>query len=225
MEEIMNTIIFACSTLRKELLAAMKENNNHTPIFFLPREVHTDPKFLHTYVQDKIDRFCQVDRIVICTSGCGGGTIGLTATTAEIVIPRTRDCLDILLSSNSLSTLERNYEGVFFTDSWLDFTRNSPIDLDKLEAERGKEGAAKFIKKLYSRINQFYIIDTGCYDLTPVRKYVRRMAHILNGTVEEIQGQYGILKKIAKNQFDEDFLILRKGDTVPHGFTFPVSTK
>lgn len=42
MEEIMNTIIFACSTLRKELLAAMKENNNHTPIFFLPREVHTD---------------------------------------------------------------------------------------------------------------------------------------------------------------------------------------
>ena len=194
----MNTIIFACSTLRKELLAAMKENNNHTPIFFLPREVHTDPKFLHTYVQDKIDRFCQVDRIVICTSGCGGGTIGLTATTAEIVIPRTRDCLDILLSGNSLSTLE---------------------------AERGKEGAAKFIKKLYGRINQFYIIDTGCYDLTPVRKYVRRMAHILNGTVEEIQGQYGILKKIAKNQFDEDFLILRKGDTVPHGFTFPVSTK
>ena len=193
----MNTIIFACSTLRKELLAAMKENNNHTPIFFLPREVHTDPKFLHTYVQDKIDRFCQVDRIVICTSGCGGGTIGLTATTAEIVIPRTR----------------------------LDFTRNSPLDLDKLEAERGKEGAAKFIKKLYGRINQFYIIDTGCYDLTPVRKYVRRMAHILNGTVEEIQGQYGILKKIAKNQFDEDFLILRKGDTVPHGFTFPVSTK
>ena len=102
----MNTIIFACSTLRKELLAAMKENNNHTPIFFLPREVHTDPKFLHTYVQDKIDRFCQVDRIVICTSGCGGGTIGLTATTAEIVIPRTRDCLDILLSGNSLATLE-----------------------------------------------------------------------------------------------------------------------
>lgn len=51
------------------------------------------------------------------------------------------------------------------------------------------------------------------------------MAHILNGTVKEIQGQYGILKKIAKNQFDEDFLILRKGDTVPHGFTFPVSTK
>jgi len=43
--------------------------------------------------------------------------------------------------------------------------------------------------------------------------------------LEEIQGQYGILKKIAKNQFDEDFLILRKGDTVPHGFTFPVSTK
>lgn len=70
----------------------------------------------------------------------------LTATTAEIVIPRTRDCLDILLSGNSLSTLERNYEGVFFTDSWLDFTRNSPLDLDKLEAERGKEGAAKFIK-------------------------------------------------------------------------------
>ena len=102
----MNTIIFACSTLRKELLAVMKENNNHTPIFFLPREVHTDPKFLHTYVQDKIDRFCQVDRIVICTSGCGGGTVGLTATTAEIVIPRTRDCLDILLSGNSLATLE-----------------------------------------------------------------------------------------------------------------------
>lgn len=221
----MNTIILACTTLKKELLAAMAENSCHTPILFLPREVHSDPKFLHTYVQDKIDRLHNVDRIIICTSGCGGGTVGLTASTAEVIIPRTRDCLDILLSDTSLATLERNYKGVFFTDSWMEFTKDSPIDLDRLEAEKGKEGAADFIRKLYGSINQFYIIDTGCYDLHPVREYVQRMVDILDGTVEEIPGRYGILKKIAKNEFDEDFLIVKKGDTVPQGFSFPFPAK
>ncbi len=219
----MNSIILSCPTLKKELLAAMREYGCHTPVMFMPRELHSDPQYLHTYVQDKIDRLYNIDHIIICTSGCGGGTIGLKASTAELIIPRTRDCLDILLSDQSLKTLKRNYKGVFFTDSWLEFMKNSSLDLDRLEAEKGKEGAVSFIRKLYGSINQFYIINTGCYDMAPVRAYVDRMVKILNGTVEEIPGSYGILKKMAANHFDEDFLIVPKGGQVPENFVFPIS--
>ena len=143
----MNTIIFACSTLRKELLAAMKENNNHTPIFFLPREVHTDPKFLHTYVQDKIDRFCQVDRIVICTSAAaavrwtdgnhGGNCDSTDAGTAwtfffpATLSPRWKE----ITKAFSLPTAGWNLP-VILPLTWINWKRNE-----------AKKGAAEFIKK------------------------------------------------------------------------------
>ena len=53
-------------------------------------------------------------------------------------------------------------------------------------------------------------------------KNVQQIADFFNVSTDYLLGNTDIKNQ---NQFDEDFLILRKGDTVPHGFTFPVSTK
>ena len=78
----------------------LAEHKLDTPVYFLPRRLHADPKELAEYLQNTIDSFDNVDRILICVSGCGGGTAKLRATTAELVIPKTRDCLDLLLSGD-----------------------------------------------------------------------------------------------------------------------------
>ena len=98
----MKSVILSCPTLKGELLAVLAEHNVDIPVIFLPKELHRDPKYLHQFVQKTIDEIKDADRIYLCTTGCGGGTIGLKATTAEIVIPRTRDCLDVLLSGNDM---------------------------------------------------------------------------------------------------------------------------
>ena len=89
------TVILACPTLAGELKEAMKEAQSDSVVYFMPPGLHRDPKVLHHYVQDKIDHFYNVSKIVVCTTGCGGGNIGITASSAPLLYPKTRDCIDI----------------------------------------------------------------------------------------------------------------------------------
>ena len=204
------TVILACPTLSGELKEAMKKAQSESVVYFMPPGLHRDPKVLHHYVQDKIDHFYNVSQIVVCTTGCGGGNIGITASSAPLVYPKTRDCIDILLSGDSLSDLKRDMHGVFLTESWM----------AKLEKKMGKEEAHEYLKKLYAPIHDFYIIDTGCYDVEPVKKYIEPMVELLGAKLHMIKGNYGILRKMARGTFDEDFFIVPKGEKVKAG-SFP----
>ncbi len=216
-----NSIIFSCPTLKKELLAALDAHNANIPVHFMPYALHHDVKYLHKYVQEMIDSMANVERIYICTTGCGGGTVGLQATTAELVLPRTRDCLDILLSGDTLKDDRRNIRGIYYTESWMEFTKQSEIDVDKLIAKLGKTEAEDYLRKLYKTFNEFYIIDTGCYDVQAVRNYIEPLVKILNGSITVLQGEYKILHKMVTEQIDDDFLIVPQGGSVPAGAFTP----
>lgn len=209
------TIILSCPTLKWELESVMETNSSDAAVYYLPQHLHNDPRELQRYLQDTIDSFFNVERIVICASRCGGGTANLRATSAELVLPRTRDCLDILLSNDSLNTLKRNICGIYFTASWMEFSKNSEIDLDKLTAKMGREAAENYLRRLYKSFNEFYIIDTGCYDIKEVEDYIVPLVKILDGTITVLHGNFKILHKIATGKFDDDFVIVPKGNVVP----------
>lgn len=209
------TVILSCPTLMGELKAALAAASSEAAAYFIPRRLHSVPKELHEYLQNMIDHFCNVEKIVLCVSGCGGGTAGLRAASSELIVPRTRDCIDLLLSGGSLSSLRRDISGVYFTESWMECTRESEIDLDKLTEKMGREEAENFLRRLYKTCNKFYIIDTGCYDVRAVEKYVAPLVEILSGTMTVLHGKYGILHKIAEERFDDDFVVVPPGETVP----------
>lgn len=217
------TIILCCPTLQKELLQAVKDAHSNAIVMLLPDQLHSDPHKLHSYLQEKIDSIYNADRVVICPSGCGGGTIGLTATNCELVIPRTRDCLDILLSDTSLATINRPKHGVFMTESWAEYSKRSSIDPDKVIAARGEAEGKAFLRKLYKGFEHFYIIDTGVYDVAPVREYLEKIRVILDGQVDIVPGKFGVLRKIAAANFDDDFLIVPQGQCIPKSY-FTVNT-
>lgn len=212
---MLQTIILACPTLELELKRAIESCASKATVYFLPRHLHNDPKELHRYLQNKINHFYNVKHIVLCVSRCGGGTAGLHATTADIILPRTRDCLDILLSGSDLNTLQRNIRGIYYTASWMKFARESDIDLEKLTAKMGKEAAEGYLQQLYKNFNEFYIIDTSCYEVQDVKDYLAPLVRILNGTMTVIHGEFRILHKIAAENFDDDFVVIPKGGTTP----------
>lgn len=209
------TVILSCPTLEQELKRALECHASNAAVVFLPRHLHNDPKELHRYLQDKIDHLHQVHRIVLCVSRCGGGTANLRASTAEIILPRTRDCLDILLSGHDLNSLCRNIRGIYFTASWMNFSKESDIDLAKLTAKMGKEAAEAYLRQLYKTFNEFYIIDTDCYDIQEVKDYIEPLVKILDGSITVIRGEFKILHKIAAETFDDDFIVIPKGCSVP----------
>lgn len=90
--------------------------------------------------------------------------------------------------------------------------------MDKVIRSKGEEEGKAFLRKLYKGFEHFYIIDTGVYEIEPVREYLEKLRKILDGQIDIVPGKYGILRKIAAGDFDEDFLILKKGETVPESY-------
>lgn len=210
----MNSVILSCPTLRKELQWALTAQRCQALVYFLPQRLHSSPEELREYLQNMIDSFYNVDRIMLCVSGCGGATIGLQANGSEIVLPKTRDCIDILLSGETLSELQRPKNAIFLTESWMEFMQHSRLDMETQIAETGEIAAKEYLKKVYKGFEHFYIIDTGTYDIQKVKAYILPLVELLHGTLHIIRGAYNILHKMASGRIDDDFMLIPKGGTV-----------
>lgn len=200
----MGDIIFSCPTLRGELQAALAAQQRQTPVVYLPARLHADPKALHTYLQSQIDHVRGYDRIWLCVSGCGGGTRDLNASTAQLVIPNTSDCIDILLSGGA----PRRFGEIYLTQSWMAFMQAAGMDLASLTARLGEQAAKERIRRIFAGFPNFNIIDTGAYDLSPVRAFAEPIVQALEGNLTVIPGKYEILHKIAAGRIDGDFTVV-----------------
>lgn len=211
----MKTVIISCPTLQKELQAALAEVGAEIEVIYMAERLHSFPQEMHSQLQEQLDNLQGYDRIIILISGCGGATLGLRSPHAELVLPKTRDCLDILLAGATLADINRPQHGIFLTESWMKFMQQSTLDLEKLTQERGRAVAEATLKKIYQGFEHFYIIDTGAYDIEPVREYITPLVNLLGGTLEVIPGKFNVLKKLAVGKFDEDFWVIPQGGSVP----------
>lgn len=206
----MKEVILSCPTLKKEIQHILAEYKLDTPVYFLPRRLHADPKELAEYLQNTIDSFDNVDRILICVSGCGGGTAKLKATTAELVIPKTRDCLDLLLSGDDVKSIKRAPGGIFMTESWWATMKEGELNLEKQIAAKGKEEGEAWLRQIFKGFEHFYIIDTGVYDVEAVAKEMQPLIDVLEGTVEVVPGRCGLLRKLLTGGIDGNFRVIAK---------------
>lgn len=206
----MKEVILSCPTLKKEIQHILGEHKLDTPVYFLPRRLHADPKELAEYLQNTIDSFDNVDRILICVSGCGGGTAKLKARAAELVIPKTRDCLDLLLSGDDVKSTNRAPNGIFMTESWWATMKEGELNLEKQIAAKGKEAGEAWLRQIFKGFEHFYIIDTGVYDVDTVAKEMQPLIDVLEGTVEVVPGRCGLLRKLLTGGIDENFRVIAK---------------
>lgn len=204
-------IIYSCITLQKELQDVISKYNCEDEVHFLSPALHSNPQEMHRVLQSFIDDNTCYEEIVICVSGCGKATCDLKATTCSLALPRTMDCIDILLTG---SGIKRPDGSIFITKSWMNFMKNSSIDYEKLIQERGREAADSFLKVLYKGFTDFYIIDTGTYELTEVESYIKPLVELLEGTLKIIPGPYKVLEKLITGKYDQDVIVIPKGTTL-----------
>lgn len=204
-------VVYSCQSLKNELLLTAKAVGFEGEINFLDVSLHSNPQKMHQVLQEHIDNNKTADEILICVSGCGKSTLGLKATTADVIIPRTMDCIDILLSG---SGIERPQGAIFMTKSWMEFSKASSICHEKMIKEKGYDAAAEVLRKLYKGFTDFYIIDTGTYDTKEVEDYIRPLVEILEGNIKYLPGKYGVLQKLLSGNYDRDLIHISKGGSV-----------
>lgn len=207
--------IYSCITIQSELELIAQRLGCNDKITFLAPELHSDPQKMHETLQkiinDNGSDQTPADEIVICVSGCGKATCNLTASSCSLVVPRTMDCIDILLSG---SNTPRPKGAIFLTASWMKFMQASAICHEKLISKLGHEKAAEHLRNIYKGFTYFYIIDTGTYDISIVEKYIAPLIDILGGKSIKIPGRYQILEKLLSGNYDEDIIQIPKGNTL-----------
>lgn len=210
----MKSVLLACRMIEQEINVFLQEGDFPYPVYFIPPNLHSDPEKLREYLQNTIDSFTNVDRIILSVCQCGNGTVGLKATTAQLVLPRCSDCIDLLLSEESLSQLERPSKGCFFTESWVKYTKDESFSLEKLQEKYGEYEGKMLMRNMFYGYKYFYLIDTGFYDMSKVADEILPQAEVIDVDIKVIPGRCGTLRKMIGCDFDSDFLVIPKGGTI-----------
>ena len=169
-------IILSCPTLKKELLKAVEEAGFQGEVRFIPQSLHSSPMELQEYLQDMIGQMEDMEEILLCVSGCGGATAGeillcvsgcggatagLRAVHAPLIVPRTRDCVDILLSGKNLKELERPEDGFFLSHGWMEYMKNSRLDLSRILEEKGPEATEEYMRTMLLLYHRYRYLSPG----------------------------------------------------------------
>ena len=209
-------LMVTCEILKDEINEILKDKPVSYPIIYLPPDLHTFPEKLNQYLQDMLDRVENVDYILLPMGRCGNGTLGLKSKSASLVLPRCEDCVNLLLSDENLS-VERPQCSMFFTAGWLRNATSANNEYSRTIEKYGKEKADMVMNMMYSGYKYFTVIDTGAYDKAAVINTLRPLAEVVDVEINEKPGRYGVLRKMLRLDFDNNFVIVPPGERVTAG--------
>ncbi len=208
-----NYLMLACHNIKPELLAALAEAPVCIPVIFIPRGLHLVAEKMRAYLNEIVGHLEYVDQVLLPMGRCGNGVLGLNSPKASLVLPKCADCLDLLLSDNRLPS-SRPSEAYFLTGGWFGGPYSVDGEYRHSLAKYGPEKAARVMKMIYAHYRHFILINTGLYDLAGAAEILAPIAETTGLEIREAPGRFGVLRKMAKLDFDDDFVIVPPGVTV-----------
>lgn len=209
----MKYAIVACQTLQDELNLAIKETDCQYPVIWVDSEYHIDPNKLRTKLQQEIDALKDVDSLLFAYGSCGNGLVGLTASTSNLIIPKTDDCISMVLCRPS-EKLERHKETYFLTKGWIDSSKGLSFEYQHCVQRYGETRARRIFELMLKHYNYLMLIDTGAYNLEEYIGKAEELAQKLKLEMILEKGEIWLLKKLLTGPYDADFCVVQKGGTV-----------
>jgi len=208
--------VIACATVIEEMIPFLPED---VPYEVLDFGLHMNPSELKSLLQNKIDRASEEADVLLLGYGlCSMAVIGLKASTATLVIPRTDDCIAIFLGSSQEYKKQAQKEpGTYYlTKGWIE-VGDTPFEEHKRLIERyGKEQAEYVTKMVLKNYKRLAFINTGDYELERYQDYSKRLAREFDLYYEEIEGNPNLVKKMINGPWDEEFVVLLPGQTLTY---------
>lgn len=209
-----NRRVIACETVIEEMLPFLPEDVPHEVLDF---GLHINPEELKKVLQEKIDEASPKADVLLLGYGlCSMAVVGLRATTATVVIPRTDDCIGIFLGSCNAYKEQANKEpGTYYlTKGWIE-AGETPFEEHNLLIEKyGKEKAERMTRLMLKNYKRLAFINTGVYEIERYQAYARKTAEKFNLRFEEIDGSPALVRKMVFGPWNEEFVIVHPGETI-----------
>ena len=245
------TVILCCSSLLEYVNAAQKAMGTHWPVVVVDRSHHVEPAEMKQVIKETIDGILSgripvgtdapaeadgtaeaasgkpdpADLTVLVAMGFCGGSWDHVSFPCRVVIPRTDDCISILLATDDLYVPNRKEAGHLY------LYESDPRDFSALhllrdggaadETYRGMS-AEDLFRYWFGNYRNMDIIDTGlnpCYEV-PYVEAAQKEADRINADLGYAQGSNRIMEKLVSGRWDEQFLLAEPGHVIKHSDFF-----
>jgi hypothetical protein len=151
--------------------------------------------------------------IVLGYGLCSNAVLGLKTEHATLVVPRVDDCIAMLLGSNEAFSREAEKErgSYYVAKAYLDECSTIVSEHEAMVEKYGQERAERMMRLVLKHYKRVVLVDTGRYDIEPVRERVGAVAQIYDLAVEEVAGTTRILDGLVADDWSEDFVVAPPG--------------
>jgi len=206
----MKTAIFACNTIRDEVLLAEQHVKSGHEIFWLESNLHNFPDKLRAGMQAQLDILDGYDRVLMAFGFCGNSVLGLKTRSFELVLPRVDDCITLMIGSlDKRAELANGLHSIYLTKGWLDHESNIWREYEYTVKKYGEEAAKYVIDVMYGNYDTLSIVDTGAYDIGTIFEQAKRIADKFVLQEKVIEGTTSFIEQLLTGPWDfPRFLII-----------------
>ena len=227
-----------CQVFTREMDEVLARSPHAIDLEMVTMGLHDLGASMRPHLQERIDAVDGegYDAILLGYALCGRGTEGLRAGKTPLVLPRTHDCIGLLMGSRfSYQAYFESHPGVYYrSPGWIEFqapgqrlepafgsaqsTMGERRTLEELIAQYGEENGTYLYEQFQSYRRHYSgltYISTGVPSDDACRVQARAEAAREGWTFEEMQGSLTLLERLVHGDWAAaDFLVVPPGATV-----------
>ena len=187
-------------------------------VTFMDYGLHRVPDQLTQTVQDAIDAVEEPSLILLGYGLCGNGLKGIKSRRHTLIIPRTDDCIAILLGSYQeyIQEFDATPGTYYLTKGWLESGSDPLKEYREYEEKYGQEDATWIMDQQYQHYERLAFIAHDDEDLDKYRPQAQEVAAYCQRwgmRYEEILGSDTYIRRLVEksirpDQADEDFVVV-----------------
>ena len=235
----MNLYAIACEVFTRECFRAAAISPHVVTLSIQPFGLHERPDDLRNALQAEIDQAAGYDHVVLAYGLCSRGTADLVARETPIVIPRSHDCIALLLGSHERYQEEfgKRPGTYYYSPGWVErkegevsqggfeiVKRRQAEERFKEYVEKYGEDNARFLFEQESQwlanYNRAVFLNMGLGDIDYYRRFTQQVAKSHGWSYEELPGDTRLIDRLLAGDWDDsEFLIVRLGQRTQESVT------
>jgi len=208
--------VIACAAVMEEIRPYLPPS---TECHVLDFGLHADPASLRRILQETIDSAAASAEVIVLGYGlCSMAVVGLRANGCTLVIPRVDDCIAICLGSQEAYKAQFKCEpGTYYlTRGWIEVGDSPFSEHERLVEAFGARKAERVTGEILRNFRRLAFIDSGGSGTEAYREYSRSAAKRFGLHYVEIPGSERLIKKMLDGPLDDEFVVVRPGETVTY---------
>lgn len=217
-------INFIACRVFESLMESILPEDLFDQITYLDYGLHRVPSQLTAAVQQAIDELATPSLIVLGYGLCGNGLKGIQSRQHTLLIPRTDDCIAILLGSHQkyLEEFDRQPGTYYLTKGWLESGSDPLKEYHEVKEQYGEQDAQWIMDTQYQHYQRLVLVAHQASDLEAYRPRAQEVAAYCERwgmDYQEILGSDRYVQRLVEtaqtlDSADEDFLVIPPGGEI-----------